>query len=179
VVNDIDQALKFWRDGLGLKVSHVEDVPDQGAVVAFLTIGDQEVELVKPTEDDSGIARYLERRGPGMHHIALEVADITECIDHLGAAGVQLINEEPVVGTRGKLIAFIHPDSTHGVLVELYELTREEPAIRLAQARGLADRALAQGQIAAAGVLGFLRQLRRDGKITPEEQDKPEPLRED
>jgi methylmalonyl-CoA/ethylmalonyl-CoA epimerase len=177
-VDDIDQALKFWRDGLGLEVSHVEDVPDQGAVVAFLTIGDQEVELVKPTEDDSGLSRYLERRGPGMHHIALEVVDIQQCIDHLRAVGVQLINEEPVVGTGGKLIAFIHPESTHGVLIELYELTQEEPEIRLARARGLADRALAQGQIMAAGVLGFLRQLRRDGEIMPEELDKPEPLKE-
>jgi methylmalonyl-CoA/ethylmalonyl-CoA epimerase len=178
VVDDIDQALKFWRDGLGLEVSHVEDVPDQGAVVAFLTIGDQEVELVKPTEDDSGLSRYLERRGPGMHHIALEVVDIQQCIDHLRAVGVQLINEEPVVGTGGKLIAFIHPESTHGVLIELYELTQEEPEIRLARARGLADRALAQGQIMAAGVLGFLRQLRRDGEIMPEELDKSEPLKE-
>ncbi len=178
VVDDIDQALKFWRDGLGLEVSHVEDVPDQGAVVAFLTIGDQEVELVKPTEDDSGISRYLERRGPGMHHIALEVVDIQECLDRLGAAGVRLINEEPAVGTGGKLIAFIHPESTHGVLIELYELTQEEPEIRLARARGLADRALAQGQIVAAGVLGFLRDLRRDGDRVPDEQDQAEPLTE-
>ncbi|GMR11304.1 MAG: hypothetical protein BMS9Abin28_2133 [Anaerolineae bacterium] len=177
VVEDIDQALKFWRDGLGLEVSHVEDVPDQGAVVTFLTVGDQEVELVKPTEDDSGIARYLERRGPGMHHIALEVADIEQCIDHLGAAGVRLINEEPVVGTGGRLLAFIHPESTHGVLVELYELTQEEPEIRLARARGLADLALAQGQVMAAGILGFLRQLRRDEDVLPEEQDEAEPLK--
>jgi methylmalonyl-CoA/ethylmalonyl-CoA epimerase len=178
VVDDIDKALQFWRDGLGLEVSHVEDVPDQGAVVAFLTIGDQEVELVKPTEEDSGVARYLERRGPGMHHIALEVVDIAECIDNLRNVGIRLINDEPVVGTGGKLIAFIHPESTHGVLVELYELTHEEPEIRLARARGLADRALAQGQMVAAGVLGFLRQLRRDGNVITEEQEQPDPLKE-
>lgn len=178
VVDDIDKALRFWRDGLGLEVSHVEDVPDQGAVVAFLTIGDQEVELVKPTDEDSGVSRYLERRGPGMHHIALEVIDIQDCIDHLGNAGVRLINDEPVVGTGGKLIAFIHPESTHGVLVELYELTHDEPVIRLARARGLADRALAQGQIVAAGVLGFLRQLRRDGSGITEEAEQPDPMTE-
>lgn len=178
VVDDIDRALQFWRDGLGLEVSHVEDVPDQGAVVAFLTIGDQEIELVKPTEENSGVSRYLERRGPGMHHIALEVEDVEECIEHLGSSGVRLINDEPVVGTGGKLIAFIHPESTHGVLVELYELTHDEPVIRLARARGLADRALAQGQMVAAGVLGFLRQLRRDGDGVPKEEDQPDKLAE-
>lgn len=162
VVDDIDEALEFWRDGLGLKVSYVEDVPDQGAVVAFLSTQDQEVELVKPTDDHSGIGRYLRERGPGMHHICLEVVDLIGCLQHLQSMGVQLINEEPVVGTGGKLIAFIHPRSTHGVLVELYELTSEEPEIRLALAGELADRVLMQGQIVAAGVLGFLRGLRQD-----------------
>ena len=163
LVDDIEQALKFWRDVLGLEVAHVEDAPDQGSIVAFLTTGDQEVELVKPTTQNSGVARYLERRGPGLHHICLEVDDIQECLAQLRARGVRLIDPEPTVGTGGKRIAFIHPESTHGVLVELYELTQEEPEIRLARARGLADRALAQGQLAAAGVLGFLRGLRPDG----------------
>ena len=162
VVDDIEAALEFWRDVLGLELAHVEDAPDQGTVVAFLSTGDQEVELLKPTTENSGVARFLERRGPGLHHICLEVSDIQECLDRLKARGVRLINPEPVVGTGGKLIAFIHPESTHGVLVELYELTREEPEIRLARARGLADRALAQGQQVAAGVLDFLRHLRQD-----------------
>ncbi len=164
VVDDIDQALSFWRDGLGLSVSHVEDVPEQGAVIAFLSAGDHELELVKPTDSDSGITRYLEKRGPGLHHLCLEVDDIRSCLARLLEMGVELINPEPVVGTGGKLIAFIHPKSTHGVLVELYELTREEPEIRLQRAGGLADRALAQGQVVIAGVLGFLRQLRQDGR---------------
>lgn len=163
LVDDIEQALEFWRDVLGLELAHVEDAPDQGSIVAFLTTGDQEVELVKPTTKNSGVARYLERRGPGLHHICLEVDNIQECLAQLKARGVRLINSEPTVGTGGKLIAFIHPESTHGVLVELYELTREEPEIRLARARELADRALAQGQLVAAGVLGFLRGLRQDG----------------
>lgn len=171
VVDDIEEALKFWRDGLGLEVAHVEDVPEQGAVVAFLTTGDQEVELVKPTDEDSGITRYLQKRGPGMHHICLEVNDIRACLERLSEQDVQLINPEPVLGTGGKLIAFIHPESTHGVLVELYELTGEEPEIRLVRARGLADRALAQGQVVAAGVLGFLRNLRQDGR--PSEERSP------
>jgi len=163
LVDDIEQALEFWRDVLGLELAHVEDAPDQGSIVAFLSTGDQEIELVKPTTESSGIARYLERRGPGLHHICLEVDDIQECLAQLKAAGVRLINPEPTVGTGGKLVAFIHPASTHGVLVELYELTHEESEIRLARARGLADRALAQGQIVAASVLEFLRHLRLDG----------------
>lgn len=163
VVDDIEEALEFWRDVLGLELAHVEDAPDQGSVVAFLSTGDQEVELLKPTTENSGVARFLESRGPGLHHICLEVSDIQECLDQLRARGVRLIDPEPVLGTGGKLIAFIHPESTHGVLVELYELTREEPLIRLDRARGLADRALAQGQQVAAGVLDFLRHLRQDG----------------
>ncbi len=122
VVDDIEKALKFWRDGLGLEVSHVEDVPDQSAVVTFLTIGDQNVELVEPTGDESGMARFLEKRGPGMHHVALEVEDIEDSLEHLEAAGIRLIHDEPVVGAGGRRIAFIHPESTHGVLVELYEI---------------------------------------------------------
>jgi methylmalonyl-CoA/ethylmalonyl-CoA epimerase len=163
VVDDIELALKFWRDSLGFEVSHVEDAPDQGAVVAFLSAGDQEIELVKPTDDQSGVARFLEKRGPGLHHICLEVQDIRHCIELLSAQGIRLINMDPVVGTGGKLIAFIHPESTHGVLLELYELTQEEREIRLARAGGLADRAMDQGQVVVAGVLGFLRKLRRDG----------------
>lgn len=164
VVEDIDAALRFWRDGLGLEVAHVEDVPGQDSIVAFLPTGDAEVELVKPTNVDSGVANFLKQRGPGMHHICFEVDDILAYITRLQENGIRLINEEPVLGTGGKLIAFIHPESTHGVLVELYELTQYEPQIRLARARKLADRAIARGQEAAAGVLEFLRQLREQAE---------------
>ena len=123
VVNDLDEALEFWRDGLGLKVASVEDVPDQRATVAFLSAGDQELELVKPTDEHSGTARYLQEHGPGMHHICLEVDDLAESLEHLRSMQVELINDEPIVGAGGKLIAFIHPKSTHGVLVELCEST--------------------------------------------------------
>jgi methylmalonyl-CoA/ethylmalonyl-CoA epimerase len=160
VVEDISAALGFWRDGLGLDVAHVEDVPDQESAVAFLPTGDSEVELVKPSTDTSGVARFLRRRGPGMHHICFEVSDLEGCLRRLADHGVRLINPEPVIGTGGKRIAFIHPDSTHGVLVELYELTQEEPEIRLARARTLADRVLGEGQAMVAGVRGFLRSLR-------------------
>jgi methylmalonyl-CoA/ethylmalonyl-CoA epimerase len=160
VVEDIDNALDFWRDALGLDVTHVEDVPDQESVVAFLPTGESEVELVKPTTDTSGVARYLRKHGPGVHHICFQVDDIETCLDQLEEHDVRLINPEPVIGTGGKRIAFIHPKSTQGVLIELYELTPQEPEIRLARALALADRARSQGQVVAAGLLGFLRGLR-------------------
>jgi len=122
IVDEIEDALHFWRDALGLKVSRVEEVPDQDAIVAILPVGDMEIELVKPTSDKSGIARYLKKRGPGIHHICFEVDDIEASLESLKASGVRLINSEPAIGTSGKRFAFIHPESTHGVLVELYEL---------------------------------------------------------
>ena len=121
VVPDIDGALAFWRDALGLELSHQEEVPEQESLIAFLPAGESEVELVEPTTDTSGIARYVAKRGPGMHHICFEVDDIEATLARLKEQGVQLINEEPTIGAGGKRIAFIHPKSTGGVLVELYE----------------------------------------------------------
>jgi methylmalonyl-CoA/ethylmalonyl-CoA epimerase len=121
VVPDIDEALKFWRDVLGLELSHVEEVPEQESRVAFLPTGGSEVELVQPTTDTSGMARYMAKRGPGMHHISFAVDNIEEMLAQLKEKGVQLINEEPTIGAGGTKIAFIHPKSTGGVLVELYE----------------------------------------------------------
>ncbi len=164
VVDDIDTALGFWRDGLGLDLTHVEDVPDQQAAVAFLPSGESEVELVKPTSELSGIARFLMRRGPGMHHICFEVDDIEDCLARMKAKGIRLINETPTIGTGGKKIAFIHPESTHGVLVELYELTPEEPLLRQERQHGLADRVLHEGQVMRAAVMGFLQMLVGNGE---------------
>jgi methylmalonyl-CoA/ethylmalonyl-CoA epimerase len=124
VVEDIEEALKFWRDALGLELHQVEEVPEQESVVAFLPVGDGEIELVKPTTEESGIARYLHKRGPGIHHICFEVDDIQANLDNLKQKGVRLINEEAMTGSGGKKMAFIHPESTHGVLVELYELKK-------------------------------------------------------
>jgi methylmalonyl-CoA/ethylmalonyl-CoA epimerase len=160
VVDDIDHALGFWRDALGLELAHVEHVPDQESVVAFLPTGEAEIELVKPTTDTSGVAKYLQRRGPGMHHICFEVDDIEACLANLQDHEVHLINETPTIGTGGKKIAFIHPKSTHGVLVELYELTPSEFEIRVRRARQLADRVMNQGQAAVTAAMGFLRGLR-------------------
>lgn len=163
VVDDIEAALGFWRDSLGLKLSHVEDVPTQESIVAFLKAGNSEIELVKPTSDESGVARFLEKRGPGLHHICLEVDDIEASLNGLKANGVKLINESPLIGTGGKKIAFIHPRSTHGVLVELYELTQDEPEIRLQRARVLADRVIEGGQVMRQAAISFLRGIRSDG----------------
>lgn len=121
VVPDIQEALAFWQDALGLTLSHVEEVSAQETLVAFLPTGESEVELVEPITETSGMARYMEKRGPGMHHICFQVDNIEHTLAQLKEKGVQLINEEPTIGAGGKKIAFIHPKSTGGVLVELYE----------------------------------------------------------
>ena len=122
VVEDLETALGFWRDTLGLDLDHVEEVPDQKSSVAFMPTGGSEIELVRPTTGDSGIARYLQKRGPGIHHICFEVEDLEAALAELKGKGVKLINEEPLAGSGGKKLAFIHPSSANGVLVELYEL---------------------------------------------------------
>jgi len=122
LVEDIQQAVAFWRDGLGMEVSHQQDVPTEQARIAFLPVGDSEIELVQPTTDDSGLRRYLEKRGPGMHHVCLQVDDIEAMLARLKARGIELINEAPRTSADGKKYAFIHPRSAGGVMVELYEL---------------------------------------------------------
>ena len=121
VVEDVEATLGFWRDALGLEMARIEDVPEQKSEVAFLPVGQSEIELVRPTTDNSGVAKYLQKHGPGMHHICFEVDDIEGALRQLKARGVRLINETPVQGASGKQIAFIHPESTSGVLVELYQ----------------------------------------------------------
>ncbi|MBN2499723.1 MAG: methylmalonyl-CoA epimerase [Anaerolineales bacterium] len=123
VVEDIEESLGFWRDALGLPLSHIEQVPSQESAVAFLPVAGSEVELVQPTTEGSGIARYLEKRGAGMHHLCFEVDDIVGMLAQLQAKGIQLINEEPLTGSDGRKYAFVHPKSASGVLVELYQLT--------------------------------------------------------
>lgn len=122
VVDDIEKPLAFWRDMLGLPLDHIDDVRGQEAMVAFLPIGESEVELVKPTSDLSGLGRYLKKRGPGLHHICFQVESLATLLDQLREQGVRLINETPVTLEGGKRMAFIHPKSANGVLVELYEL---------------------------------------------------------
>jgi len=122
VVSDIEASLGFWRDALGLRLDHVEDVPSQKAVVAFLPVGEGEVELVKPTSEDTGAAKFLQERGSGMHHLCFEVDDLDGMILKLKEKDVRLINDAPIT-LEGRRLIFIHPKSASGVLVELYELT--------------------------------------------------------
>ena len=122
VVEDMEKSLLFWRDALGIQLHELRDVPVEKSQVAFLPVAGAEVELVMPTTDDSGIAKYLVKRGPGMHHICLEVDDIEGMMSRLKEKNIRLINEEPHTAADGKKYAFIHPESTGGVLVELYQV---------------------------------------------------------
>lgn len=121
VVADMQSALAFWRDGLGMRVREIREVEAEQAQVAFLPAAGAEVELVLPTSPDSGLARYLSKRGPGMHHVCLAVDDLAGLLSQLKSSGIRLINEEPRVAKDGRRYAFVHPESTGGVLVELYQ----------------------------------------------------------
>jgi methylmalonyl-CoA/ethylmalonyl-CoA epimerase len=122
IVEDLETTLGFWRDALGIELTGVEEAAEEAARVAFLPVGGSQVELVEPTVMDSSLKRFLERRGPGMHHICLEVDDLQGMLDQLRERGVQLVNETPRIGSEGRKYAFIHPKSAFGVMVELYEL---------------------------------------------------------
>jgi methylmalonyl-CoA epimerase len=122
VVRDIEAALKIYEKGLGFTATRVEEVPDQAVKIAFLPVGDSELELLEPTRPDTGIARFLEKRGEGVHHVCLEVDDIEAALARLAAQGVELIDSTPRLGSRGQRYAFAHPKSTSGVLIELYEM---------------------------------------------------------
>lgn len=118
VVRSIDDAYAFFRDGLGLALLKEELIQDQGVRAALLDLGNSFLELLEPTVPDTGIARYLERRGEGLHHVCLEVDDIHAALADLKSKGIQLIDETPRPGLTGE-IAFVHPSALHGVLVEL------------------------------------------------------------
>jgi methylmalonyl-CoA epimerase len=118
-VKDLDQALVFYRDALGFEIEAPEDVPSQRVRAHFIPVGDPKLELLEATAPDSAIAKYVDRRGPGLHHITLRVEDIAAAVAHLRAKGVRLIDEAPRPGAEGATVAFIHPSAAHGVLVEL------------------------------------------------------------
>ncbi|MGD9049375.1 MAG: methylmalonyl-CoA epimerase [Anaerolineae bacterium] len=120
VVRDIREALRVYETALGLPLEEVSDVPDQKVQVAFLPIGESNIELVQPTSDDTGIARYLAKRGEGIHHLCIEIEDIEAALAQLKAQDVPLIDETPRRGAHGR-VAFVHPKGAHGVLIELVE----------------------------------------------------------
>ncbi|HEV8591673.1 MAG TPA: methylmalonyl-CoA epimerase [Pyrinomonadaceae bacterium] len=117
----IEEALKFWEDALGLENIHTEVVEDQKVRVAMLPLGESRIELLEPTSEDSPISKFLEKRGGGIHHIAIEVEDIQTSLAQLKAKGMRLIDESPRIGAEGCLVAFVHPSSANGVLLELVQ----------------------------------------------------------
>ncbi len=122
-VNDIDAALELYRDKLGFEVGGIDEVPGFGVKVAFLPLGEGQVELVMPVTEDSAIAKFLDKRGPGFHHLCFRVDDIRAELARLEEKGIELVDKEPREGAHGTLVAFLHPKSTGGVLIELAQKT--------------------------------------------------------
>ena len=124
-VGDLEQALTFYRDALGLEIEPAEEVASQRVRAHFIPVGESTLELLESTSPDSPIAKYAVKRGPGIHHIALRVDDIHAVLARLKERGIRLIDHEPRRGAEGALIAFVHPASTHGVLIELTQATKD------------------------------------------------------
>lgn len=124
-VADLAEALAFYRDALGLDVAPPEEVPSQRVRAHFVPLGEAAIELLEPTSPDSPIGKFIAKRGPGVHHVSLRVDDILETLGRLKARGIRLIDEAPREGAEGALVAFIHPASTHGVLVELKQRLKD------------------------------------------------------
>lgn len=124
-VKSIDEALPFYINTLGLQLEHIETVPSEAVKVAFIKIGDAKLELLEPINESSAIHQFIEKRGEGIHHIALQVDDIQARINSLKASGVQVINEEPKLGAGNQLISFLHPKEAKGVLFELCQPMEE------------------------------------------------------
>lgn len=120
-VKSIEEARKFYEEVLGLKVTGIEEVKEQKVKTAFIPVGESEIELLESTSEDGPIAKFIEKRGEGIHHIALQVDDIEKALEELKKKGIQLIDEVPRYGAGGAKIAFVHPKSAHGVLLELCE----------------------------------------------------------
>ena len=126
-VSDLEAALEFYRDALGLELGPAEEVASERVRAQFLPVGEASLELLEATAPESAIARSVERRGPGIHHITLRVDDLQVALDRLKARGVRLVDERPRASAGGSLVAFIHPSAAQGVLVELKQMP-EAPA---------------------------------------------------
>lgn len=125
-VTSLAETLPFYRDNLGMECKGVEEVVDQKVRVAMLQVGASKIELLEPTASDSPVARFLEKNGPGVHHVAYEVENLEKAIAKLLADGVRMIDETPRLGAHGTRIAFAHPKSSNGVLTELCQCGHEE-----------------------------------------------------
>jgi methylmalonyl-CoA epimerase len=120
IVRSIDESVGLWRDTLGLELETVMEIPSDHVRIAFLGVGESKIELVEPTDDSTGVARFLATRGEGFHHVCFEVADLAETLARLETDGIELIDSAPRRGAEGP-VAFLHPRSCQGVLVELIE----------------------------------------------------------
>jgi methylmalonyl-CoA/ethylmalonyl-CoA epimerase len=120
-VDDLDEAVSLYSERLGLPVEHRETVEEQGVEAVLLGVGESHVELLRPLSPESAVGRFLERNGPGLHHVAYGTDDIASALDAVREAGLRLIDEQPRTGIRGSRVAFVHPKSTGGVLTELVE----------------------------------------------------------
>ena len=120
-VDDLDEAIALYEQRLGMPVQHRETVEEQGVEAVLLGVGQSHVELLRPLSPDTAVGRFLERSGPGLHHVAYGTDDIQSALDDVRSAGLQLIDEQPRIGIRGSRVAFLHPKSTGGVLTELVE----------------------------------------------------------
>ena len=120
-VKSLSEAVKVYEQAVGLKLTGYDEVDEQGVRIAMLDIGESRIELLEPTRPDSPIEKFMTRRGEGLHHIAVRVDNIEQALERLKKAGVRLIDEKPKQGAHNTRIAFIHPASTHGVLMELVE----------------------------------------------------------
>jgi methylmalonyl-CoA epimerase len=120
-VQDVEQSLALYRDAFGMEVAHREVVSDQGVEAVLLDVGENHVELLAPLGEDTPVGRFLARQGPGLHHVAYQVADIDATLTQVRRAGLPLIDEQPRVGIRGSRVAFLHPKGTGGVLTEIVE----------------------------------------------------------
>jgi methylmalonyl-CoA epimerase len=120
-VSSLHESLSFWETSLGMELHGIEEVTEQHVRTAFLPIGDTEIELLEPTSPESSVAKFIEKRGEGLHHMAIRVDNIEAALADLKAKGIQLIDETPRNGAGGARIAFVHPKATHGVLLELCE----------------------------------------------------------
>jgi len=119
--HQLDEALALWRDALGLSVEFTEEVTEQGVRIAMLPVGETHIELLEPLSATSPVGKFLEKRGPGIHHVAIRVPDIRASLASLKAKGTRLIDETPRTGAGGCLVAFVHPSSANGVLLELVQ----------------------------------------------------------
>jgi methylmalonyl-CoA/ethylmalonyl-CoA epimerase len=124
-VEDVDESIALYRDQLGMREQHRETVEEQGVHAVLLEIGGAHVELIAPIGPEGGVARFLERNGPGLHHVAYRTDDIDAELRRLVSAGLRMIDEEPRIGIQGSRVAFVHPKSTGGVLTEIVQPAKE------------------------------------------------------